>query len=102
MSKPKPDPLLGKGVWCLFVGFFTSWLLGIGLLFIGAAAIFGFIGIFRQNAFRSFSLFVASVFCGVLCTHIALVSGIYVFNMLQASPASERAPAKAPAGAHRG
>jgi hypothetical protein len=85
MTKAKSDAVLSRGVWCLVVGVFTSWLLGLGLLFIVGAAICGFVGLFRQRALQSFALLVASLFFGVFCAHIAAVTAIYAFNCYRTS-----------------
>ena len=94
MPKLKSDPLLSRGVWCLVVGVFTSWLLGVGLLFIVAAAICGFVGLFRQRALQSFALLAAALFLGVFCAHVASVTGIYAYNYYRAAAPAEPAHVK--------
>jgi uncharacterized membrane protein len=94
MQKPQSDLLLSRGVWCLVVGIFTSWLLGLGLLFIFAAAICGFVGLFRQRALQSLALLVLSIVVGVFCAHIAAVTSIYVYNTYRAALSSEPAHVK--------
>jgi len=101
MAKPKADPLLSRGIWCLVVGVFTSWLLGIGLLFILAAVVCGFVGLFRQRAFHSSLLLATSLVLGFVCAHIALVSGIYAFNVYRSSHPADRGHATVPAVTHR-
>jgi hypothetical protein len=88
MSRSKSDPLLSRGVWCLIVGVFTSWLLGIGLLFILAAAVCGFAGLFRQRPLQSSMLLAASMVLGFFCAHLAAVSGIYAYNAFRSSQSS--------------
>jgi len=101
MPKPKTDRLLYRGVWCLIVGVFTSWL-GVGLLFILAAAICGFVGLFRQRVFQSSLLLVSSVVLGFFCAHIAAVIGIYTFNNIKSNSSPEAAaPVSASSARHR-
>lgn len=88
MPNSKSDPLLSRGIWCLVVGVLTSWLLGLGLLFILVAAISGFVGLFRQRVFPSLVLLVASLCLGFVCVHIAAVSGMYAFNTIHARSTS--------------
>ena len=90
---PQEGPLLSRGSWCLIVGVFTSWLLGIGLLFILAAAIFGFAGLFRPRPLQSFMLLTASIVLGFFCAHIAAVTGIYADNAFRSAPVSDHATA---------
>ena len=99
MPRPKSDPLLSRGIWCLVVGVFTSWLLGIGLLFIFAAAVCGFAGLFRQRPVQSLVLLATATFLGVFCAHIAAVSGIYAYNTFRPALSSQNV-AVSPA-AHR-
>jgi hypothetical protein len=101
MPNPKSDPLVSRGVWCLIVGVFTSWLLGLGLLFILAAAVCGFVGLFRQRALQSFALLVASIVLCVFCAHIAAVSGIYAYNAFRSTRSSESAPVTVSPATHR-
>ena len=91
MPKPQQDRLLQRGVWLLVVGVFTSWLLGIGLIFILAAAVCGFVGLFREQLLRSALLLVSSVVLGVICFHIAAIVGVYAFSMFRSTQASEPA-----------
>ena len=91
MPKPQRDRLLQRGVWLLVVGVFTSWLFGLGLLFIFAAAVCGFVGLFREQILRSALLLVSSLVLGVICFHIAAIVGLYVFTMLRPTPTSEAA-----------
>ena len=93
MAPSKSDPLLSRGVWCLIVGVFTSWLLGVGLLFILAAAVCGFAGLLRRRALQSFLLLAASIVLGFFCAHLAAVSGIYAYNAWRATQSSEHATA---------
>jgi len=80
------------------VGTFTSWLLGIGLLFILAAAICGFAGLFRRRPVPSLALLVASLFLGFFCAHLAAVSGIYAYNALRPAAPSVRITLPQPPG----
>ena len=91
MPKLKSDPLLSRGVWCLVIGVFTSWLLGLGLLFILAAAICGFVGLFRERVLQSSLLLVSSLVLGFFCAHIAAITGIYAFNAFRSTQSSEPA-----------
>ena len=91
MPKPQRDRLVQRGVWLLVVGVFTSWLLGLGLIFILAAAVCGFVGLFRDQVLRSALLLVSSLVLGVFCFHIAAITGIYAFNMFRYTQASEPA-----------
>jgi hypothetical protein len=84
MAQAKSDPVVSRGWWFLVVGAFTSWLFGLGLLFILAAAVCGFIGLFRQRFFHSLLLFFSSLAVGFLCVHIAAIVGIYAFKELRA------------------
>ena len=103
MHKPKlkSDALLNQGVWLLVVGIFTSWLLGLGLLFIFAAAICGFAGLFRERILQSALLLVAALFLGVFCAHIAAVAGIYAYNHIRSTQPSEPAHSTFPLAAKR-
>jgi hypothetical protein len=90
MVKPSRDRLLQRGVWLLVVGVFTSWLFGLGLLFILAAAFCGFLGLFRERALQSALLLMSSLVLGGICAfvslHLAAIAGIYAFNRLPADP----------------
>jgi hypothetical protein len=81
MAKPPRDRLLERGVWLLVVGVFTSWLFGLGLLFILAAAFCGVIGLFRERVLQSALLLTSSIVLGGICAlvglHLAAIAGIY-------------------------
>ena len=96
MPNPKSRRLLNRGVWLLVVGVFTSWLFGVGLLFILAAAVCGFVGLFHDRMLQSTLLLVSAVVLGVLCLHLAAVAGIYAFNTIQTNHSSVTAPASLP------
>ena len=91
MPKPQRDRLLQRGVWLLVVGVFTSWLFGLGLIFILAAAVCAFVGLFRERVLQSALLLVATLFLGVFCAHIAAVVGIYAYNSIRSTQLSEPA-----------
>ncbi len=95
MRVKKRDRLIDRGVWLLVVGVFTCWL-GIGLLFILAAAACGFIGLFRERVLQSGLLLLSSVVLGGLCflvaLHVAAIAGVYAFSSIKEEKA---APAKA-------
>jgi len=101
MPNSKSDLLLTRGVWCLIVGVLTSWLLGLGLLFILVAAICGFVGLFRQRVISSLGLLMASLVLGFVCAHVAAVSGIYALNTIHARSSSVPAHSIADHGGHR-
>ena len=86
MRAKKRDRLIDRGIWLLVVGVFTSWL-GIGLLFILAAAACGFVGLFRERVLQSGLLLVSSIALGGVCfvvaLHIAAVAGIYAFHTME-------------------
>ena len=96
MPKPSQDRLLQRGVWCLVVGVFTSWLLGIGLLFILAAAVCGFAGLFRDRVLQSALLFVSSLVLGGICfviaLHVAAIAGLYAFGNIRSTNLPEKPP----------
>src|SRR5688572_6473865 len=96
MAKPQRERLLQRGVWLLVVGVFTSWLFGLGLIFILAAAVCGFVGLFRDRVFHSALLLASSILAGVICTvvalHIAAIAGIYVFNGINSTRSTEASP----------
>lgn len=96
----QPDRLLTWGVWCLIVGVLTSWLLGLGVLLIIAAAVCGFIGLFGRRALHSLLLLVVSLVLGVFCAHVAAVVGVFAYNAYLAAPRSE--PADVSPGKARG
>ena len=75
--KPKLDRVIQRGVWCLVVGVFTSWFFGLGLVFILAAAVCGFIGFFRDRVLQGSLLLVSSLVLGLFCAHIAAVVVIF-------------------------
>ena len=89
MPKPQRDRLLQRGVWLLVVGVFTSWLLGLGLIFILAAAVCGFFGLFRERVLQSGLLLVSSLVLGFFCAHIAAIVGIFAYSKLHSPPADE-------------
>ena len=91
MPKPQQDRLLQRGVWLLVVGVFTSWLFGIGLIFIVASAVCAFVGLFRERILQSALLLVAALFLGVFCAHIAAVVGIYAYHSIRSTQSSEPA-----------
>jgi len=105
MPKPKRDRLLQRGVWLLVVGVFTFWILGLGLLFILAAAVCGFVGLFRERFLHSALLLFSSLVLGFICTaivlHVAAIAGVFVFSSLKANRLPEPAPAPAAAPRHR-
>jgi len=92
MPKPSRDRLLQRGVWLLVVGVFTTWLFGLGLLFILAAAVCGFVGLFRERVLQSGLLLVSALFLGLFCAHLAAVVGIFTYNKLHSSPANQTIP----------
>jgi len=91
MRKPQQDRLLQRGVWLLVVGVFTCWLLGLGLFFLVAAAVCGFVGLFRENMVRSALLFVSAIVCLAIGFHVAAVAGIFTFNYVKAHNQAHRA-----------
>jgi hypothetical protein len=99
MPKKKRDRLLDRGVWLLVVGVFTSWL-GVGLLLILAAAVCGFLGLFRERVWQSGLLLISSIalgcFCFLLALHLLAIAGIYTFHRM---PSEKPGP---PAQAERG
>ena len=105
MPKPQRDRLLQRGVWLLVVGVFTSWLLGLGLIFILGAAVCGFVGLFRDRVLHSALLLTSSLVLGFICTFVALhviaIAGIYAFNNIKENRLPESAPVSASAAKHR-
>jgi MFS family permease len=96
MPKPKRNQLLDRGVWFLVVGVFTSWLLGLGLLFILAAAVCGFVGLFRERIWQSALLLVSALVCGFFCAHIAALVGVYAYSRIHDSEAAAATHPPAP------
>jgi hypothetical protein len=94
MAARRPDNLLVRGRQCLFIGFFTSWL-GVGFLFILAAAVMGIIGMCGERAGKSFVLLLSSLVVGVISffiAHAIAVAGIVAFtNMRENRKAQEPA-----------
>ena len=88
MPKPQRDRLVQRGVWLLVVGVFTSWLLGLGLIFILAAAVCGFVGLFRERVLQSGLLLVSALILGFFCAHIAAIVGVFAYSKLR-SPTTE-------------
>ena len=86
MPKKKRDLLVARGVWLLVVGVFTCWL-GIGLLFILAAAACGFVGLFRERVLQSGLLLLSSLALGCVCffvaLHVAAIAGVYAFSSIK-------------------
>ena len=80
MPNTPADRLLARGFWLLIVGVFTSWLLGLGLLFILAAVICALIVLCQGRVLRGSVLLVSSLVLGVLMFHVAAVIDIYAFN----------------------
>jgi hypothetical protein len=82
--------LLDRGVWLLVVGVFTSWL-GVGLLLIVAAAVCGFLGLFRERVWQSGLLLISSIalgcFCLLLTLHVLAIAGIYTFQRMKSEKA---------------
>ena len=105
MPKPRRDRLVQRGVWLLVVGVFTSWLLGLGLIFIAAAAVCGFVGLFRERVLQSALLLISSLALGCVCfvvaLHIAAIAGIYAFSNIKSNVSNEPVPKSAPAAKHR-
>ena len=89
MPKPQRDRLLQRGVWLLVIGVFTSWLLGLGLIFILAAAVCGFVGLFRERVLQSGLLLVSALVLGFFCAHIAAIVGIFAYSKLRSPPPAE-------------
>ena len=83
MPNPRSQRLLNRGVWLLVVGVFTSWLFGLGLLFILAAAICGFLGLFRDRMLQSALLLVSAIVLGVFCAHLTAIAGIVAYNTIR-------------------
>jgi hypothetical protein len=86
MPKSNTDQLLSRGLWLLIVGIFTSWLLGLGLLFILAAAICAFISLCRGRVLRGSLLLVSCLLLGFFFAHLAAVIDIYAYNRLAGRP----------------
>jgi hypothetical protein len=105
MPNPQRDRLLQRGVSLLIVGVFTSWLFGLGLIFILAAAVCGFVGLFRDRVFHSALLLTLSLVTGSICAlvalHIIAIAGIYAFNGIGSNNSPEVAPISAPAAEPR-
>src|SRR6266446_6434033 len=105
MPKPKRDRFLQRGVWLLVVGVFTSWLLGLGLIFIFAAAVCGFVGLFRERVIHSTLLLVSSLVLGCICTvialHVAAIAGVYAFSNIKSNRPPEPTPVSVSAAKHR-
>ena len=101
MPKPERDRLLQRGVWLLVVGVFTSWLFGLGLIFILAAAVCGFVGLFRERVWQSGLLLVSTLVLGFFCAHIAAIAGIYAFNSIKANRPPEEPSVSTSAAKHR-
>jgi len=105
MPTPKPDRLLSRGIWLLVVGVFTSWLLGLGLLFIAAAAVCGFIGLFGKRFVHSSILLASALVLGFVCTvvalHVTALAGIYAYNNIKANGSSSAQLALPPAQQHK-
>jgi hypothetical protein len=85
MRAKKRDRLVDRGVWLLVVGVFTCWL-GIGLLFIAAAATCGFVGLFRERVLQSAVLLLSSIALGCVCfvvaLHVLVLAGVYAFQQI--------------------
>lgn len=105
MSNPTRDPLIRRGIWCLVVGFFTTWIFGIGILFLLAAAGFAFVAIFGPRPAQGILLFASTLVLGAISVFIALhimaVVGIVVFTRIKETRAPEPAPAKVAPAKHR-
>jgi hypothetical protein len=80
MTNSPADRYISRGFWLLTVGVFTSWLFGLGLLFILAAVIYGLIGLAYGRVLRGSVLLVSALVLGFISFHIAAVVGIYTFN----------------------
>ena len=101
-QKPKPDRLLQRGVWLLVVGVFTSWLFGLGLIFILAAAVCGFVGLFRERALKSGLLLVSALVLGFFCAHVAAIVGIFAYSKLRGTEsATQLHESSAPTKKHK-
>ena len=98
------DPLIRRGIWCLIVGFFTTWVFGIGILFLLAAASFAFVAIFGSRPAHGVLLFASTLVFGAISVFIALhimaVVGIVVFTRIKETRAPEPAPAKVAPAKH--
>ena len=97
MTTAQSDRLLHRGIWFLIVGVFTSWLLGLGLLFILGAATCAFVGLFGARAWKSALLLCASLliggFAGLVALHSLAIVGIYAFSRLNDGSQRGVAPA---------
>lgn len=105
MSISIRDPHIRRGVWCLIVGFFTTWVFGIGVLFLLAAASFAFVSMFGQRPAQGVLLFASTLVFGAISVFIALhimaVVGIVAFTRIKDSRSPEPAPAKTAPAKHR-
>ncbi len=99
------DPLIRRGIWCLIVGFFTTWVFGIGILFLLAAASFAFVAIFGSRPAHGVLLFVSTLVFGAISVFIALhimaVVGIVMFTRIKENHAAEPVPANVAPAKHR-
>ena len=97
MATLKQEPHIRRGIRCLVVGVFTSWL-GVGFIFILAAVSFGFVAMFGRRAGQGVLLFVSSFVLGwfsvIVSLHVWALVGVIAFhNMRNASP-TEGVPTK--------
>ncbi len=96
MPSELPDRLLRRGWWLLVLGFLTSWIFGIGLLFIFAAFICAVIGLFRQRVGPSVLLLVVALVAGFIGAHLAALGGIYAYNRFLSDRHSDAAHVTSP------
>ncbi len=105
MSNPTRDPNIRRGIWCLVVGFFTTWIFGIGILFLLAAASFAFVAIFGPRPAQGVFLFASTLVLGAISVFIALhimaVAGVIVFTKIKESRGPDPTPPKVAPAKHR-
>src|SRR5688500_15156463 len=93
MAKPRPNQLLHRGWILLLVGVVTSWIFGLGLLFILAATVCALIAVFHRQAWpAALLLFASCVIATVISLHVAAIAGIYAFNKLRSADRAEVPP----------
>lgn len=97
MATLKQEPHIRRGIWCLVVGVFTSWL-GVGFIFILAAVSFGFVAMFGRRAGQGVLLFVSSLVLGwfsvIVSLHVWAFVGVIAFLNTRDASATEAVPAK--------
>jgi hypothetical protein len=96
MRKSPNDKSITRGIWFLSLGVVTSWIFGIGLVLILAAAICGIVGMVRGRPLGGLMLLGSSMLLGIVASVIALhtsaILAIYAFGDRRPSSHSEATP----------